>query len=636
MPLSLKGNFELWITEYSPMYLSRKITVLISFAALASCSIAPKPTTYSERVARLQHDKAHMYQGQARIGRRMCIYEAVARSVKYNFEHQAKTFEAAIANTDLKSSEYSMLPDIVATAGYHGRSNSREVLSPSSGTASTSEDRFRHTESLELSWNILDFGISYYVSRQKGNHYLMTQEVKRKTLQNLVQNTRNQFWRAHTAQKMLPMLPPLLRKIKRTVTNSWEAQKEKLVAPNIAARYRLELWENYHKINSIEHNLSDAKPRLKQNISAPWNAKFKLIANRKYLGLIPKDIPKNLAKLERLALLKRPEIRQEEYQEKIKEDDIHKARLAILPGVPLKFGAYHDSNSFLLNKDWIAYSAQLVLNIMKLPQKFLNLSKEKQAKKLADMKRYALSAMIITEVDISQLQYKFNKKNVFISKRIYENAKEVYFTMKKKARTNLAAEMDLIRARIKYIETKIRYELSKVELENSAGKVLVSLGYDPLNTVDSTEIPLKQLTREVKRSMTQGLRYPSKKRRVQKQRRTIAKYRPKPRKARRTQNSKQVSEERVPPTAYINKGQGGVTQTSISSQEQQEINALVDKLTDDGASKRMFSKRTVSYFHKNSQNPFEKEKLKLVKKELSNTTSKRKIDKIINMLREFK
>ena len=58
------------------------------------------------------------------------------------------------------------------------------------------------TADLGLTWNILDFGVSYFTAHQNADRALIASERRRRTIQNLAQEVRFNFWRAAAAQEL--------------------------------------------------------------------------------------------------------------------------------------------------------------------------------------------------------------------------------------------------------------------------------------------------------------------------------------------------------------------------------------------------------------------------------------------------
>src|SRR5690606_12500904 len=128
--------------------------------------------------------------------------------LKYNLDYRLKLMETALAESLNSVATYEMLPALVAGAGYSYRNNDTggrsigiedriETLRPS-----TSQERERTLSNLSFSWNVLDFGVSYYRAQQKADQVLMAEERRRKVVQNVLQDVRNSYWRAVGAQRL--------------------------------------------------------------------------------------------------------------------------------------------------------------------------------------------------------------------------------------------------------------------------------------------------------------------------------------------------------------------------------------------------------------------------------------------------
>ena len=96
--------------------------------------------------------------------------------------------EQALALNQLDLDDYELLPTLTAKAGYADRSefsasNSKELDGPPpSGAFSYSGDRTSFTGNLTLSWNVLDFGVSYFNARQNADRSLIADERRKKVL----------------------------------------------------------------------------------------------------------------------------------------------------------------------------------------------------------------------------------------------------------------------------------------------------------------------------------------------------------------------------------------------------------------------------------------------------------------------
>lgn len=134
---------------------------------LAGCTVTPQPLTTAEHQAQVAAVRAKLYVDQEPVNGPITLEEAVARALKYNLDARVALMEQAVKLRQLDLSRYDLLPRLVADAGYYVRdkeqlSTSRDVAGnlTDPDSASTSLEKRRLVSELELSWNVLDFGLS--------------------------------------------------------------------------------------------------------------------------------------------------------------------------------------------------------------------------------------------------------------------------------------------------------------------------------------------------------------------------------------------------------------------------------------------------------------------------------------------
>ena len=137
-------------------------------AVLSGCaSVQPAPIT-PQHVAAVSADAMSQLKTAVEpLAGPLSMEEAIARAIKYNLNRQVKIFEEAVSQGHLDVDRYDMLPKLVASAGYHDRSNdliSRSTDSvtgqPSLANPYISSDRGASTSDLSFTWSLLDFGQS--------------------------------------------------------------------------------------------------------------------------------------------------------------------------------------------------------------------------------------------------------------------------------------------------------------------------------------------------------------------------------------------------------------------------------------------------------------------------------------------
>lgn len=175
----------------------------------------------------------------------MDLYEAMARALKYNLEARVEWMHKMLAQTQLDLSHYAMLPRLAANAGFDGRSNytggvaqslltGRQLLEPF-----TSAEKNIFSADLSLSWNVLDFGLSYIRAKQAADDVLIADEERRRVANRVMQDVRVAYWRAVSAERILPSLKLLDEWVKNALDKAQAVQDERLNAPLVPLQYKL-------------------------------------------------------------------------------------------------------------------------------------------------------------------------------------------------------------------------------------------------------------------------------------------------------------------------------------------------------------------------------------------------------------
>ena len=78
------------------------------------------------------------------------------------------------------------------------------------------------------------------------------------------------------------------------------------------------------------------------------------------------QIPDILDRLQQEALANRPELREEDYNERIGVAETRKALLRLLPGLEMNADLQYSGNSFLANQSWMEGGLKLSWNLINL------------------------------------------------------------------------------------------------------------------------------------------------------------------------------------------------------------------------------------------------------------------------------
>ncbi len=480
--------------------LPQTLVALAVAALVAGCSVAPKAITADEVRDRVKADTARMYVDQAPITAPIPMEEAVARALKYNLDYRLKKMESALAMGLTDYASYDMLPQMVASAGYTRRNNDSGGVSVGildgeiAERPTTSDERSRSLRGIEFSWNVLDFGVSYYRARQQGDQFLIAEERRRKVVQNLLQDVRAAYWRALGAQRLNAQADDILQRASLALSRSREAETQKVIPPGLALAYQRALLDATTLLNQRRQDLEFAKRELAALMNVPPGVEFQVAeANETALPVPPREI----AKLEDMALLQRPELREEDFRKRITADEARKQILGVLPGISFNYGRRHDSNVYSYNNSWSEGGVSLAWNLMRLVALPAMKDAQKYQEATDEARRMALSMAILTQTRVSAERYKMALEDF----RLADQAAQVDTRLATYTKASMSAKLE---SELEVIRTQARAVLGQYQRANAYanahiafGRLYNTLGFDPIaDNFEGNDLP--QLTGRIK------------------------------------------------------------------------------------------------------------------------------------------
>lgn len=479
-------------------------TAIASTLLLAACS-ATKPVEYTEEEARqrILRDQAQMYENQEPVTTPITFYEAAARALKYNLDYRLKLMESALASDLRDVSSHEMLPRLVASAGYAGRNNDSGGTSigiedrQQSLRASTSEERYRQLYGLGLSWSLLDFGVAYYRTQQKSDQILMAEERRRKVAQNVLQDVRNAYWRALSAQRLMPQVDRLLVRTNQALLSARQAETQGLLPRQEVLAYQRALLDSIYLLTVRRQDLEFARAELSALMSLPPGSR--LILADQVEPTLP-SMSQDIDKLEQLSLQNRPEIMEEWYRKRVNENDLKIAKAQLWPNVVFDYGYKYDSNKYLYNNDWTETGVQVSMNLLRLLQlPSINSAAESQTK-TDDMRRVALSMAILTQVRVGTLRYQLARQEVEFADQSLQVDQSLLSYAEKARSTSYGSELEVIRAEGRYLLSRYQREAAYSSAQAAWGRLYNSVGLDTLpKEIEKHDI--KTLAREIQRTL---------------------------------------------------------------------------------------------------------------------------------------
>jgi outer membrane protein TolC len=451
-------------------------------ALLAGCSVTPQPIAPSELAMRAQKNAVDVTANQEPVAGEIDLYEAMARALKYNLDYKVEMMDEALKTRELNLSTFDMLPQLVASGGYFGRNNysgasslslltRRQSLEPS-----TSSEKNNLSADLSLSWDVLDFGLSYVRAQQKSDEVLISMERRRKVANRIIEDVRTSYWRAVSAERLLTKLGQLEGSVTTTLNNSERLAERRLSAPLTALTYQRELVEIQAEIRRLQRELVIAKAQLAALMNLQPGTPFALVLPER--TKTPPGVSATGEDMMMAALRNRAELHEISYRQRINRKELDAALLSALPSFKAVLGLNVDSNSFLYNNNWAQWGARAswnVLNLFKLPA-------QKKAIKASDellrQRELALTMAVMTQVHVARARYGHLSTELETAEHQYAVQNKIMYQIRAGHKAGAMSQQTLLREEMNTLVAEVKYDIAYADTQNAYANLFASMGID--------------------------------------------------------------------------------------------------------------------------------------------------------------
>jgi outer membrane protein, multidrug efflux system len=462
-------------------------TMIAGLGLLSACAVAPEPLTEAENGAR-SADIHALFAQQEKVAAPITLHEALARAIRYNLTSRVKEVEQQMAENRSGASFWTFLPHVVADASKTTRNNVLASSSQSIDTGNlllsqnTSQDRIHDEESLKVTWNVLDFGVSYFTSRQVANQSLIAQERRRKVLQQMVYDVRDAYWRAVSAERLLTRIDAALDQV-RTATEKAEAiEASRAQKPVEILNYQRDLYGKLLQLQGIRRNLLSAKMDLAKLMNLPPATEFTIAipADQE----VPPQVLADMRTLEDQALANRPELHEESLQKRVAADEVRKSIARMFPGIEFNASVDRTSNSFNLHHRWAEAGLKLSWNLVNLLSGWDDIDHAKLQERLAEVRGETMGMAVLTQVNLSFLDYREAEDAYQTASKILTVNERIEQHRQREAAAQNLGDLELIQNQLNSLLSQMKKDEQYAQLQNALGRLVMSVGAETMGNID--------------------------------------------------------------------------------------------------------------------------------------------------------
>ncbi|MCU0763138.1 MAG: TolC family protein, partial [Hydrogenophaga sp.] len=326
---------------------------------------------------------------------------------------------------------------------------------------------------IEFSWNVLDFGLSYYRANQQADQVLIAEERRRRVTQMIAQDVRSAYWRAVGAQRLQKQTEQLIERTRAGLERSRQAERAGLMPPATALNYQRQLLDALDVLANRRQELNYAKRELAALMNVPPGITFELVADQEPALAA---VPTNLNDLELMALMQRSELREQDYEKRITENERRRQLLALLPNLNFTTGPQYDSNRYLFNRQWVDSNIQISVNLLRLLA-IPSINKTQAAQlELNDARRRALAMAVKTQVRVAVERYSLAIQELEVARESSAVDQRLLNFSQANQVARTESELDLVRAEVRALNSDYQRYLAYASAQTAFGRMFNTLG----------------------------------------------------------------------------------------------------------------------------------------------------------------
>lgn len=423
---------------------------------------SPDPAYYSDwdSAIRFDTDMQNMYANTpTKIEKPIDMYMTMALALKYNYSGRMIRYQESLIKAG--KTTYSALPEIVSKAGYVNTNYS-----------DTSPD-------LKVAWNILDISTLHYMNKDPMLRQSIATEESRKVIQNILQEARVLYWKALTAQRLLPVVDDTIEHITLDVDEmniaAKELAKQGLNPDTEQLVKKRKYMEAVKKLSALKRDMETAHERLASLMGLHPQTQFTL-AGKEYGNFALPDIKSNLSRLEWLALTNRPELKVHDLV--TSADDLE----LIISSFRDDNGSGYKSNPSAYNQQWCTAAKEASMSV------YENIRQANDEKIMNDLRRQRMTSLILNQVYIAWARYTSSMEDYQIAMEIAGTSENIAedITMAKGSHAE-KSQLEAARA----IADEVKASLAYVDFQDSLGALYATIGLDAVPYYMLNESPSK-------------------------------------------------------------------------------------------------------------------------------------------------
>jgi len=464
-----------------------KVFFIVFLIGLIGCTSRYQMDLAEQRRLNLTDDMASLNsQKPVELPDPLRLDDAVRIGLDNNLEIRISRIMAELADDKALSEKLKILPQLSFSGDISRRSDDdlKEYENLDTGEKSLgrsiSEERTRKMVNLSLSWNVLDFGLSFIRARQAA----MDKEIKRmerlRQAQNLAMDIAASYRKAVMAELELNYIEKIESDVHIYKEKAKEMVSQNRLDPISAKTIEKKMADVAITAASLQADISNARIELCRLMGLNPMTEFRLAneSSEAYLKKIPESEEIKPEYLEITALNNRPEFFAADIQMRVQKDEARAALVSMFPGIRFDISNHYDDNKYLVNNYWSSVGLGVVENLLALPSRYVNWKSEEKNESLVKSQRLLLTAGVIVQVHLALHDFIEKEKRFRLYNDSYIISEDLLTMSRERYELGSLSDTVMTQQIMENMITRLERNRSLIDLINAYNVLLVTIGFD--------------------------------------------------------------------------------------------------------------------------------------------------------------
>jgi hypothetical protein len=244
-------------------------------------------------------------------------------------------------------------------------------------------------------------------------------------------------------------------------------------------------------IKSLQREVAISKTELAVLMGVSPDTEFELVSDADMQ--LPDELTLSSEDMITRAVRDRIELHEVWYQQRINKREANAALLELLPGLQAFVGGNINSNSYLLNADWISWGAKASWNLLKIFQYPAKSGVINHKDKVLEARALATTMSVMAQVHISRINYVQRQRELAAIADLRSVQERLMRQLRIEAEANLVSENVLLREELATLVAEAKYDIAFASLQAAYANVYATIGWNPFEDMNP-KISLEEMS----------------------------------------------------------------------------------------------------------------------------------------------